>query len=78
MSAAQGYNFDPEVSKMQRLMRYTAYDYWEDWAVAESLALLMAVGQNERYLAPMLNSCMNRILAYHANHPDELPFEVRK
>lgn len=74
MRSSTGYNFDPEVSRMRKLMRYTEADYRTDWETAKALSLLMAVGSNERYLAPLLAGCMNRVLAYYFNNPDLRPF----
>jgi hypothetical protein len=60
---------------MRRLMRYDQVQYMEDWNLACALAMLMSAG-NKEFFEPMLNSCMNRILAYWSNNPDSLPFSV--
>lgn len=68
------YDPDVEVKKMRKLMLYGAKDFRQDWELAQALAVLMAMGPNERHLRPLLDGCMNRVLAYLGNHPDARPF----
>ena len=60
--------------EMRKLMRYADAHFREDWETALSLAQLMATGQNERHLQPLLDGCMDRVLAYLGNNPDARPF----
>jgi hypothetical protein len=63
-----------EIGRLRKLMRYGQADFEEDWNVALALAVLMATGRNAEKLEPMLNICMNRILAYLGNNPNARPF----
>jgi hypothetical protein len=54
-------------------MRYGPEQYSEDWNLSIALAQFIADGKT--HFEPMLESCMNRIIAYQSNNPEALPFE---
>jgi hypothetical protein len=63
-----------EISKMRKLMKYNHERYTEDWNTAIAVSILMATGGHDRF-EMVLEGCMNRILAYQANNPEDRPWE---
>lgn len=53
-----------EIRLMRKQMQYTQKDYLEDWMTAQAVAQIMAERGEEEHLKVILESCMNRVIAY--------------
>ena len=64
-----------DIRRISESMRYGPQQFKEDWDTAIAISQLMGVHEPYPDQEWMLESCMNRVLAYLQNNPEERPWE---
>ena len=74
---ASAYHEAVAISLLRKAMAYDQKAFEEDWNVMLALAMIQAVEGEKEHMQRLMAHSWRNILAYQANNPDALPFEVQ-